>query len=120
MIGSSLKAMKITKIEKDKLISLTNRKQKSYNKTISATFANNELERKSANVNFFVNLTTTGKKRVYFMLLSFRYKFKIDMFYNDLEIASNNKLHHIIVPLTDHYDVISIDIPTSKIKIPKD
>ena len=40
---------------------------------------------------------------------------RIDRIYADIKIANNNKINHIIVSLTDHYNTISIDRLPSKI-----
>ena len=40
---------------------------------------------------------------------------RIDRVYADIKIANNNKINHIIVSLTDHYNTISIDRLPSKI-----
>ena len=40
---------------------------------------------------------------------------RIDRVYADIKIANNNKINHIIVSLTDHYNTIPIDRLPSKI-----
>ena len=40
--------------------------------------------------------------------------------YTDIKIANNTKINHIMVPFTDHYNIISIDRLPSKTKIGKD
>ena len=44
----------------------------------------------------------------------------IDRVYTDIKIANNNKINHIMVSFTDHYNAISIDRPSSKTKIGND
>ena len=38
----------------------------------------------------------------------------IDRIYTDIKIANNNKINHIMVSITDHYNAISIDRLPSK------
>ena len=45
---------------------------------------------------------------------------RIDRVYTDIKIASNTKINHIMVSLTDHYNTIFIDRFLSKTKIGKD
>ena len=51
---------------------------------------------------------------------SFGTRSRIDRVYTDIKIASNTKTNHIMVSITDHYNVISIDRFPSKTKIGKD
>ena len=44
---------------------------------------------------------------------------KIDRVYTDIKIANNTKINHLTVSFTDHYNAISIDRLSSKIKIGK-
>ena len=45
---------------------------------------------------------------------------RIDRVCNDIKIASNTKINHIMVSFTDHYNAIFIDRFPSKTKIGKD
>ena len=45
---------------------------------------------------------------------------RIDRVYNDIKITNNNKINHIMVSFTDHYNAISLDRPTLKTKTGKD
>ena len=44
-------------------------------------------------------------------------KCRIDRVYTDIKIANNNKINHIMVSFTGHYNAISIDRLSSKTKI---
>ena len=44
-------------------------------------------------------------------------KSRIDRVYTDIKIANNNKINHIMVSFTGHYNAISIDRLSSKTKI---
>ena len=44
---------------------------------------------------------------------------RIDRVYADIKIASNTKIHHIMVTFTDHYNAIFIDKFPSKLKLEK-
>ena len=45
---------------------------------------------------------------------------RIDRVYTDIKVANNNKINHIMVSSTDHYNAVSIDRLSSKTKIGKD
>ena len=45
---------------------------------------------------------------------------RIDRIYTDIKIANNNKINHIMVSITDHYNAMSIDRLPSKTEIGKD
>ena len=47
-------------------------------------------------------------------------RFRIDRVYADIKIASNTKINHLIVSLTDHYNAIFIDRLPSQTKIGED
>ena len=48
------------------------------------------------------------------------FRSRIDRVYADTKIANNNKINHIMISFTDHYNAISIDRLSSKTKIGKD
>ena len=45
---------------------------------------------------------------------------RIERVYTNMKIGCNNKIYHMIVSFTDHYNAISIDTLPSKTKIGKD